>query len=288
MSASADITVVMRACDRPACFLLRALRSVTAQTARPDLVVLADRGCPATLLEQARHLLDLSGVPLLVVAGGRGPCLGAPLNRALAEVRTGAVAFLDDDDTWHPDALRRLSSTLERAPGAAAAVCRTELVYEVETSAEPREVQRTTFNPGLVSVNAAELAVANRFTLHAALWRTNALRALGGFREDLPVLEDWELNVRAARRYPIEVLPEALARYHRRPPGARASNTPARLHDATVRGLRAEWAAAGLLRLPEGGASRRLHEGLDRLRRLKSRVGERVRWRLRLLRASRP
>jgi hypothetical protein len=48
------------------------------------------------------------------------------------------------------------------------------------------------------------------------MYKRELLDEIGLYREDLPVLGDWEFNLRFALRFKIHVIPESLAYYHKR------------------------------------------------------------------------
>ena len=56
----------------------------------------------------------------------------------------------------------------------------------------------------------------NRFPPIAFLYERAAGEAIGNYRTDLPVLGDWDFNLRFAERFGIGVIPEALAYWHHR------------------------------------------------------------------------
>jgi len=58
----------------------------------------------------------------------------------------------------------------------------------------------------------------NTFPPIAALFRRTLLDSAGYFDSSLPVLGDWEFNLRAARRGKFVFVPERLANYHTRTP----------------------------------------------------------------------
>jgi glycosyltransferase involved in cell wall biosynthesis len=176
----------------------------------------------------------------------------AALNRAVRRAEGECIAFLDDDDTWHPEFLARMGAAMaERFPGdrIGAVACRTMAVYEDDSLGKFARLGSEPFNPGFTSVSVDELVRRNLFTNNAVLWHRQILSDLGGFREDLPVLEDWDFNVRVAIHFPLEVLPESLANYHRRPrPGQNSeANSSMRLHDEYLARLVDEWRSQGLL-----------------------------------------
>lgn len=126
--------------------LARAIASVHAQTRRPDAIVVR---------------LDGSG------AGSADT-----RNRALAEVRTEWVAFLDSDDELYPPHLQRLLDCAERT-GA-------DVIYPWFD----KDVQWDIWGDREgKSFDAAALREGN-FIAITVLARTAAVRAVGGFRED--------------------------------------------------------------------------------------------------------
>jgi hypothetical protein len=84
-------------------------------------------------------------------------------------------------------------------------------------------IKEKAFNPELVSVKLFQLASVNQFTVNAFVYERAAYEAIGPYREDLPVLDDWEFNLRFLRQFDILVVPEALANYHVRPDAAEDS-----------------------------------------------------------------
>ncbi len=85
----------------------------------------------------------------------------------------------------------------------------------------------------------------NMFPPISFLFRRDALVKIGPFREDLPVLGNWEFNVQFLQSFEIGVLGECLACYHHRLPKTR-SNTGTRStdevkHENYSAFLRNEW-----------------------------------------------
>lgn len=97
---------------------VRAVRSVLAQTMPPAHVVVADDGSAPATVELLAEGVEGGTVELV-----RAPRTGHPgrvRNYGLARLDTDWVAFLDSDDSWHPEKLER---QLAAAAGGAVAVC---------------------------------------------------------------------------------------------------------------------------------------------------------------------
>ncbi len=139
----------------------------------------------------------------------------APLTIAAARnlgVRTASgefVAFLDDDDEWLPEKLERQVGAFRRAPSGVG------LVYGGFTRIDERGAAAGTHRPTLRGrILPALLAQGDAFTGSASnpMMRAEVLRALGGFNEALATSEDWELYLRLAEEYEVELVPDVLVR----------------------------------------------------------------------------
>lgn len=270
------ITVIIRTHDRSLWMLRRALDSVLAQSIPPIEVIVSNDSCREVSLDRYPRLFEKRGTNLrqIIRPLASAPNRSAALNRGIRASCGSLVAFLDDDDTWTSAFLSALTGALRSSGGSgcAAAVCRTVSVYERVDDDSAKELGRELFNPDLSAVGLSELLERNRFTLNAVLWRRSVFEEIGDFREDLSVLEDWEFNVRAARRFKFAVCAEACANYHQRSLSDGMPNSRPSDHDRVARALRREWHREGLVKK-------------DRLVRVirwvllrKARFGHRVRW----------
>jgi hypothetical protein len=69
----------------------------------------------------------------------------------------------------------------------------------------------------MTSVELMRLFSWNRFTPVSFLFERSVLDEIGLFNERLPVIGDWEFNLRFLTTYEIAVLPKYLAFWHQRP-----------------------------------------------------------------------
>lgn len=136
----------------------------------------------------------------------RGP--GAARNAGIAAAQGEYIAFLDADDLWPPGKLDLQLRALQRLP-AAALVCGDCRQFDAN-GAWPR----TEFEAGRLGAAAwgtdqcvpdayARLLAENFITTGSVVARRTALQDVGGFAEDLRLVEDLELWLRIARRHPI-------------------------------------------------------------------------------------
>lgn len=130
-------------------------------------------------------------------------------NRGLAEATGDYVAFLDADDTWRPDCLEKLHSVLQKNPDAALAYCGWQNVGLPGGRGQPF-IPADYEQPAKVEI----LLGGNRWPIHAALTRREAIAKAGGFDEHFITSEDYYLWLRIATIHKIVRVPEVLAFYH--------------------------------------------------------------------------
>ena len=115
------------------------IESVLGQTLSPAEVVVVDDGST----DGSPDLVD--GVEGVRILHNPGKGANVARNYGLEKTRSPYVAFLDQDDSWHPGHLGRLADALDETPDAPAAV--SSLVplvdgAEIELSDTPRKRER--------------------------------------------------------------------------------------------------------------------------------------------------
>ncbi len=223
-AADARVDVIMRTCNRPD-LLARAITSVRQQTFDHWHLILVDTGDHQATAEW------LAGHPgpgrITHLKAEPGPRIGALSNLGVAAGSAPFVTLLDDDDTWHPGFLATMASLLEpRAddPDLGGVVCHTLILTEEFGDGAWTTLRQEPLHDSLTRLTLPALATVNQFTVNAFLYKRSAWEALGGYDEELPVLDDWHFNLRFLSEYDIEVIPETLAHWHWRSPG---DGTPA-------------------------------------------------------------
>jgi len=112
-------------------------------------------------------------------------------NEGIAVARAPWIAFLDDDDLWAPDKLRRQLAAAQRVGAgwcwsAYLAVDAALRPLYMAPAASPQDLARRLLRENLLSGPSGVIA------------RTDLLRDLGGFDPELHGTEDWDLWIRLA------------------------------------------------------------------------------------------
>lgn len=192
-----------------------------------------------SLLAQTRQDFDLilvddastDGSPELAqaVAGDRITIhrnpepLGIPNNWNFCSelVRTPFFCLAHQDDVYEETYLERMLVALTAQPAAALAHCQTSTIVESgQHCLGPAERFKMHFWRRLQSATLAELYsllhAGNFIACSSVLFRTEALRAVSGFRSDLRFAPDWELWLRLLLAdMPLCAVPEPLLAYRR-------------------------------------------------------------------------
>lgn len=212
---TARVAVITRTKNR-ALLLKRALNSVAQQTFQDYVHVIVNDGGDAAAVENciSSTLSDRSRVE--VVHHPKSFGLAAACNSGVESSQSDLLVLLDDDDSWETDFLARMTQSLDarRSPSVCGVVCQTRIVHERIEGEAVITVGSELFNPELKELLLFQLAVKNRFTVNAFMYRRQCLDRVGLYNADLAALEDWDFNLRFMLSYDIEVLPVVLANWH--------------------------------------------------------------------------
>ena len=185
-------------------FLAEAITSVLMQTRAADEIIVVDDGSTD---DPAKVVAKFPSVRL-VRQGNRG--LSAARNTGLQDCTSSHVVFLDADDRLFPIALQAGLDFARTRPDCA-------FVYgahrRISGNGNP-------FGPNLYAPVSgdAHLAFSYRNLVgvpSSILFRRDCLLAVGGFDETLRRLEDHDIYLRLAQRYPIASHPDVVAEYRK-------------------------------------------------------------------------
>ena len=198
------VSVIVPTRDRPE-FARRAVLSALGQLGVVvDLVVVVDDGGTEPLSDQ----LGLADPRILIVRHEQSRGVSAARNRGIAESTSPWIAFLDDDDIWMSDKLRR---QIDAAVAGGNRWCISgSLVYDSnEMLAEVRGCPPDTSAVlvGLCSHNAVPGGGSG------VIVARSLLEDVGGFDESLSMVADWELWHRFAHSAGCAIVSDSLVGY---------------------------------------------------------------------------
>lgn len=179
------VTVVLPSRDRPV-EVRRAARTVIAQTFTDWELVVVDDGS-----EPAADVIGLEAMDprILVLRNETSQGVSEARNRGILEARGRWLAFLDDDDVWHP---RKLAAQLAAAEEFGATfVYTSSAVVEADFGRAYTQaaVADDDFHRALTRDNVVRAP-------SSVLVDADAVRAAGGFDRHLAVTADWDMWLR--------------------------------------------------------------------------------------------
>ncbi len=179
--------------------LPRALRSIIAQSHQPDQVIIVDDG--STDQTRAMVAQDYPGFDYSFQAN-QG--ISKARNTGILKARSEWIAFLDDDDEWLPDKLKKQLEYI--ADHAEAKLVHVDELW-IRNGKPVRQMKKHRKRGGMIFQYCLPLCCISP---SAAVVHRSVFEHVGMFDESLPACEDYDMWLRIAARYPIAFIDEAL------------------------------------------------------------------------------
>jgi glycosyltransferase involved in cell wall biosynthesis len=245
------VSIVTRTKNRPL-LLRRCVDTLLRQDCRALEWVLVNDAGDQPPVEEVAALARAGGLATQVIHRAASCGIAAAANNGLAHARGEFIHLHDDDDSVEPAFYQQVIEFLDAKPQYMGVVASANLVQEfLQGGQMVRLSARRLFDPD-GAIYLSDMFNSNLFTTIAFVYRRAVLEQLGCYDETLPVLEDWDFNLRFLRRFDIGGTNAALANYHWRTPDS-AAGTPQTVVSGSA--LHREYTA--LIR------NRMLREGLD-------------------------
>lgn len=211
-----SVAIITRTRDR-IILLSRAVESVLAQN-HSDWrhVIVNDGGDPGDVEQLLAPFRERYADRLIVIHHEQSLGMEAASNAGIRGCDSRYVAIHDDDDSWHPAFLSRCVEELEAAQDSSVrgVVTRITQIHEQIDSGEVRELRRQDYNPSLNGISLPQMVELNQFLPIAFVYERGVYDKVGYYDETLPVVGDWDFNIRFLVHFDMCVLAENLAYYH--------------------------------------------------------------------------
>jgi glycosyltransferase involved in cell wall biosynthesis len=196
------VSVVIPTFNR-AGLVARALESVLAQTRPAEEVIVVDDGSSDGTLEL---VADRFPVVRLVAQENRG--VSAARNRGIAMATGDWIALLDSDDEWRPEKLARQLAALAEQPEYR--ICHTDEIW-IRNGRRVQPKNKHAKRGGRMFRHCLALCAISPSSvlIHRPLFEQ-----VGGFDEDLPACEDYDLWLRICCRLRVLLVGEPLVVKH--------------------------------------------------------------------------
>ena len=187
------------------CYICEAIESVLAQDYQDfELIVVDDGSTDDTAARLARYEHRIQYI--FQHNQERSTARNSGIKQATGQY----IAFLDADDYWMPDKLRKQVALLDGHP-------RLALVYSWAQTFYNDRTLPTILGKGFDSTEGLKvfvgLALGKSLPTLTVVAKRDAIEQVGMFNQQVTIVEDWDLWLRIALRYEVDLVPEVLAHY---------------------------------------------------------------------------
>lgn len=186
-----SVSVIMPTFNRQT-VIERALKSIYAQSRLPDEVIVVDDGS-----NDDTAALIKNNFPDVTYLYQENSGVSAARNRGILEAKGQWLAFLDSDDEWLPKKLETQLNALSEQPDLK--ICHTEEKW-IRNGKRVNQMDKHAKSGGWIFNKCLPLCAMSpsSIIIHRTLFNE-----LGGFDENLPACEDYDLWLRITSRYPV-------------------------------------------------------------------------------------
>lgn len=216
MNHQPSVAIITRTKNR-IILLDRALKSVLGQThTNWHQVIVNDGGDPGPVNELVNSYREVYGNRITVIHHNESKGMESASNAGVRASEGKYVVIHDDDDSWETTFLERCVEELEQCPfpSVKGVVTHITQIFERIEQESVIEERRQDFDPDLTAISLPQISEINRFLPIAFMFERSVFDEIGMFDESLPVIGDWEFNIRYFMKYDVVVIKENLANYY--------------------------------------------------------------------------
>ncbi|XME01088.1 glycosyltransferase family 2 protein [Lachnospiraceae bacterium C1.1] len=209
------VSCIITSYKREGKILRRALRSVLEQTWENIEVLVVDdnRGKGSEVYsEEIMKITDEAGDKVRYLKSEEPRGAQAARNTGIKNATGEYVAFLDDDDEWMPEKIKKQVELMEKETDAGLCYCDG---FRVNDNTNPPTVKRR-FNIGFKTrVSYKDMLSSDEIgSTSQAMIRKKVFDEVGGFDLSFPARQDYEMWLRITKKYPAVGINEPLFKYH--------------------------------------------------------------------------
>lgn len=194
---SPHVSVIIPVYNRPV-KVARAIYSVLNQEILPQEIIVVNDGSD----DETSSVLDTFSADIRVLyQDNKG--VSAARNLGILAAEGNWIAFLDSDDEWKPDKLKKQLRYLREHPDIC--ILQTDEIW-IRKGKRVNPGKKYTKKGGDIFEECLPYCIVSPSTI---LCKKSLFDTIGGFDESLPVCEDYDLWLRIAAKYPIPLLPDA-------------------------------------------------------------------------------
>ena len=211
------VAVIVRTKNREL-FLPRAIESIINQTYKDWIIVVVNDGGDAKKVEEVLELyLKEYKDNIMLIHNEVSQGMEAAANKGIKLSESEYIVIHDDDDTWDRTFLENTIGFLESnsIDGIKGVVTLCNRVVERIIDGEIHRIRIEPYCTHIVP-SIFRMAAHNIFTTISFVYERNVLEEIGYYKEYLPVLGDWEFNLRFLEKFDVHVISKLLANYHQR------------------------------------------------------------------------
>lgn len=213
------VAIITRTKNRPI-LLPRALESVHSQTFKDFIWIIVNDGGEREHVDGIARLAKKIGMEVKVIHNKTSKGMEAASNIGIKNSKSKYIIIHDDDDSWERNFLKETVHFLESKNGEKYGGVLThtnkitEKIYSENHSYQI--LRKEPYNPWIKCVYLSDISKGNYFPPISFLYRREIYNKLKGYDESLPVLGDWDFNLKFLLLADIGVIKRPLANYHHR------------------------------------------------------------------------
>lgn len=135
-------------------------------------------------------------------------------NQGVLATQSEYVHLHDDDDTVDSDFYATLIGDLQENPNFVGAISSSKKIIEEIIGDKIFLKNISPLHNGLMGIHISDIVQKNQFINNALVYRRISFENIGGYSSDLPVLEDWDFNIRLLMEGDLFFSRNVYANYH--------------------------------------------------------------------------